>query len=48
MGCGSDVGEEKRDSELMPDCAPSVCGMDGSTVIDEKKAQHLTSERLLW
>lgn len=37
MSCGSDVGEEKRDPEQMPDCPPSVCGMDGSTVIDEKE-----------
>ena len=37
VGCRSDVGEEKRDPELMPGCAPSVCGMDGPTVIDEKE-----------
>ena len=37
MACGSYVGEEKRDLEPMPDCAPSVYGMDGSIVIDEKE-----------
>ena len=24
VGCGSDVGEEKRDLDLLIDCAPSV------------------------
>ena len=37
MGCGSDVGEEKRDPEPMIYCGPRVCGMDGSTVVDEKE-----------
>ena len=41
MACGSDVDEEKRDPEPMPGCAPSVYGMDGSTVVDEKKVQTL-------
>ena len=35
VACGSDVDEEKRDPELMPDCTPNVCGMEGSTVVDE-------------
>ena len=37
VACGSDAGEEKRDLEPMPSCAPKVCGMDGSTVVDEKE-----------
>ena len=37
MACGSDVGEEKRDLKSMSGCAPSVCGMDGSTVVHEKE-----------
>ena len=37
MACGSNVGEEKRDLEPMLSCAPSVCGMDGSNVVDEKE-----------
>ena len=37
MACGSDVGEEERDPKLMTGRAPSVCGMDGSTVVDEKE-----------
>lgn len=37
MGCESDAGEEKRDTEPMLGCAPSVCGMDGLTVVDEKE-----------
>ena len=41
MACGSDVGEEKRDLELMPGCAPNVCGMDGSTIVNEKEGPTL-------
>ena len=37
----NDVGEEKKDLELMPDCAPSVCGMDGTTVVNEKEGPTL-------
>ena len=31
---GSDVDEEKSDPEPMPNCAPKVCEMEGSTVVD--------------
>ena len=34
VACGTDVDEEKRDLEPMPGCAPSVCGMEGSTIVD--------------
>ena len=34
LACGSDVDEEKRDLESMPSCAPNVCRMEGSTVVD--------------
>ena len=37
VACGSDVDEEKRDLEPMLGCAPSVCRMDGSIVVDEKE-----------
>ena len=32
--CGSDVDEEKSDLKPMPSCAPNVCGMEGSTIIE--------------
>ena len=35
------MGEEKRDPEPMLGCAPSVCGMDGSTIVDEKEGPTL-------
>ena len=41
MVCGSDVGEDKIDPEPIPGCAPSVCGMDGSTIVDEKEGPTL-------
>ena len=34
VACGSNVDEEKRDLEQISSCAPNVCGMEGSTVID--------------
>ena len=32
--CGSEVVEEKNDPEPMPGCAPKVCGMEGTSVVD--------------
>ena len=40
VGCGSEVGEEKRDPVSMTSFAPSVWGIEGSTV-DEKLAPTL-------
>ena len=39
--CESDVDEEKSDPEPMPGCAPSVSGMEGSTIIDVNEGQTL-------
>ena len=37
VACGSEVDEEKRDLKQMLGSAPSVCGMEGSTVVDVNK-----------
>ena len=39
--CGSDVDEEKSDPNSMLDCAPTVCGMEGSTIIDVNEGPTL-------
>jgi hypothetical protein len=41
VACGSDVDEEKSDLELMPNCAPKVCGMEGSTIVDVNEGPTL-------
>ena len=39
--CGSEVFEEKNHSEMMPDCAPDVGGMEGLTITDANKGLTL-------
>ena len=41
VACGSIVDEEKSDPEPMPGCAPNVCGMEGSTVVEVSKGPTL-------
>ena len=41
VACRRDVGKEKRDPKLMPDCAPNVCGMEGSTIIEVNEGPTL-------
>ena len=41
VACESEVVEEKGDSEPMPDCAPEIWGMEGSTVDDATKDSTL-------
>ena len=41
VACRSDVDEEKSDPEPMPGCAPKVCGMEGSIVIDVNEGPTL-------
>ena len=38
---GSDVDEEKSVMKLMLGCAPKVCGMEGSTVVDVNEGPTL-------
>ena len=38
---GSDLDEEKSDLELMLDCAPKVCGMEGTIVVDVNEGPTL-------
>ena len=41
VACGSKMGEEKSDPKPMSSCAPSVCGMEGSTVVDVNEGPTL-------
>ena len=41
VACRSDVDEEKNDPDPMPGCALSVCGMEGSTVVDVNEGPTL-------
>ena len=41
VACGSNVEEKKSDLEPMLGCAPKVCGMEGSIVVDVNKGPTL-------
>ena len=41
VACGSEVVEEKSDPKSMPGCAPKVCGMEGTIVIDVNQGPTL-------
>ena len=41
VACGSNVDKEKSDLEPMPGCAPKVCGMEGSIIVDVNEGPTL-------
>ena len=41
VACRSEVDEEKSDPELMPGCAPKVCGMEGTIIVDVNEGPTL-------
>ena len=41
VACRSEVNEEKSDPEPMLGCAPKVCGMEGSNVVDVNEGPTL-------